>query len=109
MAPEDSPSGQSDPDPTTSPTGDVQGDPWLAFGYLVSGVLVYGGIGWGLDRWWGTQFLVVVGILTGITLGLYQTWARFRPQPYVKPGAQPDTRDHAPHHEQQPHDQQAQQ
>ena len=45
------------------------GDPWLAFGYLVSGMLLYGLIGWLLDRWLGTSFLVVVGILVGITLG----------------------------------------
>ncbi|MCD4526196.1 AtpZ/AtpI family protein [Nocardioides sp. cx-173] len=55
-----------------------RGDPWLAFGYLVSGVLVYGLIGWLFDRWLGTSFLVVVGILLGAALGLFQTWARFR-------------------------------
>jgi ATP synthase protein I len=54
------------------------GDPWLAFGYLVSGVLMYGLIGWALDQWWGTSFLVVVGILVGAGLGIYMTWARFR-------------------------------
>lgn len=54
------------------------GDPWMAFGYLTSGVLLYGAIGWGLDRWWGTGFMVVVGILLGAGLGLYQTFARFR-------------------------------
>lgn len=54
-----------------------QGDPWHAFGYLVSGVLVYGLIGWLLDRWLGTSFLVVVGILAGAGLGIYMTWARF--------------------------------
>lgn len=56
----------------------VRGDPWMAFGYLVSGVLVYGAIGWGLDRWWDTEFLVVIGILLGAALGTYQTWARFK-------------------------------
>jgi F0F1-type ATP synthase assembly protein I len=55
-----------------------QGDPWLAFGYLVAGVLLYGLIGWVLDRWWGTSFMVVVGILLGAGLALFQTFARFR-------------------------------
>ena len=55
-----------------------RGDPWSAFGYLVSGVFVYGLIGWLLDRWLGTTFLVAVGILLGAVLGTYQTWARFR-------------------------------
>lgn len=54
-----------------------RGDPWSAFGYLVAGVLLYGGIGFALDRWWGTQFMVAVGILFGAALGLYMTWARF--------------------------------
>lgn len=64
----------------------VQGDPWLAFGYLVSGVLIYGLIGRGLDRWLNTSYLVVVGILVGAALGTYQTWARFR-VPFVEPKA----------------------
>ncbi|WP_341925887.1 AtpZ/AtpI family protein [Nocardioides psychrotolerans] len=55
-----------------------RGDPWNAFGYLVSGVLLYGLAGWLLDRWLGTTFLVAIGILLGAILGTYQTWARFR-------------------------------
>ncbi len=51
----------------------------MAFGYLVSGVLLYGLIGWLFDRWLGTSFLVAVGILLGAVLGTYQTWMRFKP------------------------------
>lgn len=54
-----------------------RGDPWHAFGYLVAGVVVYGLIGFGLDRLLGTSFLVAIGILFGAGLGLYLTWARF--------------------------------
>jgi ATP synthase protein I len=50
----------------------------MAFGYVVAGVFLYGGIGWLLDRWLDTSFLVAVGILFGAALGLFQTWARFR-------------------------------
>ena len=53
------------------------GDPSQAFGYVVAGVAVYGLIGWLLDRWLGTPFLVLVGILVGAALGLYMTYARF--------------------------------
>ena len=53
------------------------GDPWHAVGYLVSGVLVYGFLGWLADRWLGTTFLVAIGILVGTVLGLYLTWNRF--------------------------------
>lgn len=62
----------------SQPDDSPRGDPWMAFGYLVAGVLLYGAIGWGLDRWWGTSFMVVIGILLGAGLGTYQTWARFR-------------------------------
>jgi hypothetical protein len=54
-----------------------KGDPWHAFGYLVSGVLMYGLIGWGLDQWLGTSFLVAIGILVGAGFGIYMTFARF--------------------------------
>jgi F0F1-type ATP synthase assembly protein I len=39
--------------------------------------LFYGGIGWALDRWLGTGFWVVIGILLGAGLGIYMTFARF--------------------------------
>lgn len=53
------------------------GDPWLAFSYLVSGATIYGLIGWGLDRWLGTHYLVVIGILLGVALAIYMTFGRF--------------------------------
>jgi ATP synthase protein I len=60
------------------PDGDrPKGDPWHAFGYVVSGVLLYGLLGWGLDQWLGTDFLVAVGILVGAFLGIYMTFRRF--------------------------------
>lgn len=63
--------------PSAHPDGTPRGDPWHAFGYLTSGVLFYGGIGWALDRWLGTGFWVVIGILLGAGLGIYMTFARF--------------------------------
>lgn len=59
-----------------------KGDPWHAFGYLVSGVFLYGAIGWALDRWLGTSFLVAIGILAGAGLGLYMTFVRFNSSPH---------------------------
>ena len=65
-------------------------DPWAAFGYLVSGVAFYGLVGWGLDQWWGTSFMVAVGIVAGAAFGIYLTIMKFRaPQ---DPG-QPDKQD----------------
>ena len=53
------------------------GDPWHAFGSIVSGVALYGFLGWLGDRLLGTEFLVAVGILFGAVLGLYATFRRF--------------------------------
>lgn len=66
---------QQSPPPATP--DEPKGDPWHAFSYLVSGVLLYGGLGWLADRWLGTSFLVAVGILVGAGFGLYLTFVRF--------------------------------
>ena len=64
--------------PPTAPSDDSpKGDPWHAFGYIVSGVVLYGLAGWALDRWLGTTFLVAIGILVGAGFGIYMTYARF--------------------------------
>jgi hypothetical protein len=34
-------------------------------------VLAWGGIGWLLDRWLGTRFLVAVGIIVGMAGAFY--------------------------------------
>jgi F0F1-type ATP synthase assembly protein I len=39
--------------------------------YLVAGVLFYGAVGWLLDQWLGTRFLVAAGVLLGGALGTY--------------------------------------
>lgn len=38
---------------------------------------MYGFFGWLADRWLGTSFLVVIGILLGAGLGIYATTKRF--------------------------------
>ena len=61
----------------------ASGDPWHAFGYLVSGVFFYGLLGWLADRWLGTTFLVALGVVVGAVLGVFLTWSRFKlvPEP----------------------------
>lgn len=85
MAPKNSPDGHAVDSSSEQPSQ----DPWRAFSYVVTGVLVYGLIGWGLDRWWNTSFLVAVGIVVGAGLGLYLTWRTFGapPAPPGRPGA----------------------
>jgi ATP synthase protein I len=50
---------------------------WSIFGYLLSGLLFWGGVGWGLDRWLGTSYLLLVGLLVGMGASLYLVWLRF--------------------------------
>jgi len=53
-------------------------DPWQAVSYLVTGVGLYGLVGWLLDEWLGTSFLLPVGIVLGAALGVYLIYIRFR-------------------------------
>jgi ATP synthase protein I len=73
--------------PSTSSQEEPKGDPWHAFGYIVSGVALYGVLGWLADRWLGTTFLVAVGIILGAGLGIYMTFSRFNK---ILPGPAPD-------------------
>ena len=50
---------------------------WSIIGTLVAGVLAWGGIGWLLDRWLGTEFLVAIGILVGAAGAFYLIVRRF--------------------------------
>ena len=63
----------------SQPDEKPKGDPWHAFGYVVAGVAFYGLLGWLEDRSLGTRYLVAVGIVGGAALGIYLTFARFRP------------------------------
>jgi F0F1-type ATP synthase assembly protein I len=38
---------------------------------MLSGIIVWGGVGWLLDRWWETRFLTLVGVLLGLTVAIY--------------------------------------
>lgn len=73
----------SQQEPSAAPQDErPKGDPWHAFGYVVSGVAIYGFLGWLTDRWLGTSFLVAIGIMIGAGLGIYLTFVRFnRAQP----------------------------
>lgn len=89
MAPKNS----SEPHAVDSPSEQPSQDPWRAFSYVVTGVLVYGLVGWGLDRWWGTTYLVAVGIVGGAGLGLYLTWRVFGAPPARSGRREEDLRD----------------
>ena len=44
---------------------------WGITGTLLSGLIVWGGAGWLLDRWLDTRVFVVLGMLLGIGLAIY--------------------------------------
>jgi F0F1-type ATP synthase assembly protein I len=45
--------------------------------YLISGVLVYGLLGWLGDHYFGTRFLLPIGIVAGAAFGAYMIIRRF--------------------------------
>lgn len=53
------------------------GDGHTALAYLIAGIGLYGGAGWFLDRWLGTQFLLPIGLILGAGLGIYLIVRRF--------------------------------
>lgn len=73
----------SQQEPSAGPQDEgPKGDPWHAFGYIVSGVALYGFLGWLVDQWLETEFVVAIGIIVGAALGIYLTFSRFnRAQP----------------------------
>jgi F0F1-type ATP synthase assembly protein I len=44
---------------------------WGITGTLLSGIVVWGGVGLLLDRWWGTRFVALIGVLLGLTAAIY--------------------------------------
>lgn len=54
-----------------------EGALWSIVGYLLSGLIIWGGIGFGVDRWLGTNYFLLVGMLLGAGAALYLVWLRF--------------------------------
>jgi ATP synthase protein I len=50
---------------------------WSIFGYLVSGLLFWGGIGWAADHFFNTAYFTLIGLLVGMGGALYLVWLRF--------------------------------
>ena len=50
---------------------------WSIIGYLLYGLLFLGGVGWALDKWLGTTFLLLAGLIVGAGSGIYLVWLRF--------------------------------
>ena len=59
------------------PSPDTSGDGYRVLSYLIGGVVMYGGLGWLLDRWLGTSFLLPIGIVLGAGLAILLIYFRY--------------------------------
>jgi ATP synthase protein I len=50
---------------------------WSIFGYLLSGLLVWGGVGWALDHFLKTHYFILIGLLVGMGAAISIIWLRF--------------------------------
>jgi F0F1-type ATP synthase assembly protein I len=64
-------------------------DGWGILSYLITGVFLWGGLGWLGDDLLGTAFLLPVGLLLGAGLALYTIYLRYGRIPAL-PRAQAD-------------------
>ena len=54
---------------------------WSIVSYLISGMVVYGFVGWLLVRWTGVTLLFPVFLLIGIVVAFYLIWIRYLRDP----------------------------
>lgn len=71
--------GETSPESVVVTAGKFAADQTSAsvIAYLITGPALFGGLGVLLDRWLGTGFLVVLGLLGGMALSLYVIWLRY--------------------------------
>jgi ATP synthase protein I len=70
---------QQSPEPSPSEGGKSPdtGGGYTALAYLIAGIGLYGGLGWLLDAWLGTKFLLPIGIILGAGLGIFLVIRRY--------------------------------
>ena len=57
--------------------GESQNVGWTIFGYLISGMALYGGLGWLIGRWTHVVLLFPVGMLVGLGIGVFAVIYRY--------------------------------
>ncbi|GAA5650635.1 MAG TPA: AtpZ/AtpI family protein [Nocardioides sp.] len=66
---------------------------WGITGTMLSGIIVWGGVGLALDRWWGTRFVALIGVLLGLTVAIYLVVVKYGALPPTEgPGRTGSTR-----------------
>lgn len=71
------PTGRRPVDPDAGHPGMPEAAMWNTVAYLISGPVVFGGLGLAADHCLGSGFLVVLGLLGGMALSLYLVWFRY--------------------------------
>jgi F0F1-type ATP synthase assembly protein I len=72
MAEDLPPHGDPRPRPAQAARGSSGADTgWSVIGTMLSGMAVWGGAGWLLDRWLDTKVFVPVGIILGMAVAIY--------------------------------------
>ena len=96
MAEEIPPHGDSRPRPASPPRqGSGAETGWAVTGTLISGMAVWGGAGWLLDRWLGILFFAPAGILLGTAVAIWLVVVRYGavdPPAGQRPGKTPGGR-----------------
>jgi ATP synthase protein I len=46
-------------------------------GVLLAGPALWAAVGYGLDRWLGTHFLIMVGLIVGAAAGVYLVYVKW--------------------------------
>ena len=57
--------------PKAKPPSPGADEGWAVLGSLMSGLLLFGGLGWLLDQWWDIRVMAPVGAVIGMALGIY--------------------------------------
>ena len=67
----------ADDQPTKRPESSGADAGWAALGYLLGGMIIWGGVGWLVDRWLDLSNVgLLIGLIGGTTAGVYLTIKR---------------------------------
>lgn len=55
-------------------------DPWETISSLLGGIILMGGLGWLVDRWAHTHFVVAIGMVIGAASSIYLVYVKSRHQ-----------------------------
>ncbi len=67
----------ADDQPPKRPHAEGADAGWAAIGYLLGGMMVWGGVGWLIDKWLGLPNVgLLIGLIGGAAAGVYLTVKR---------------------------------